>query len=888
MRISLKLAIFVTASFLFASCGEKQMSNNVISQNEFYTVTGDSVIQGKFVATAVSPTEIKSNYVSPADAAFSPVIEFRLSFNSRDNELLVGQSHFAVVGTDSIIKVGVPQKRPSTNAKPLAHNTPWTLRVDLSPVLKSFADKGYYVTATGDSIFKEEFKGVWIAGSAAPMTWDFDNLYHTDPMKLHPTAKAGIYEITMLLNPPAEKADGNLSWKINAPSKDYPQYSSDQTLIDALYNMSIDNIIKDYRPDGTFRAGSSWDGVWTRDVSYSEYLSLAFLNPTRSMNSLKAKVKNGRIIQDTGTGGSWPISSDREVWATAAWEIYKVTGDKNWLHYAFNVIKASIDDDRNVVWDRYLGLMHGEQSFLDWREQSYAKWMQPKDIFESMCLGTNVVFANAYYILGEMGDELGIKNNYSELGDHIKDALNQNLWREDKGYYSEFLYGGAYPVQSPGIDNLGQALSVIWNIADDDRAEKLIENTPFTPYGIPAIFPRQQNIKPYHNDAVWPFVQAFWNLAAAKAGNENAVRRGLGAMYRAAAFFGTNKELLVASTGDYRGSAVNNNRQLWSAAGNVAMIFRLYAGMDFKTNGIEFNPFVPTCLAGKKTITGFKYRNSVLNITIQGSGNDIDVMTIDGKECEDNFFPANNSGNHNIVIKLKNGKSMSQAMNLMPVSDMPLTPSIAWNGKNGNIANYVDGAKYSMFINGEMKQDIDSPHFVLDDFSNYTRIFLVPQNKQWSGFMARPHEIIPADAMKIYQCEKVAVAGTNFIKGPKSKNFVEISTSKNTDINIPVIVDQPGSYFVDVRYANGCGPINTDNCCAIRSLFANGHLQGAIVMPQRGSGEWLNTGFSNMLIVELVRGKNNLEIKYVTPQNINMNGTTNTALIDYVRLIKKK
>ena len=98
------------------------------------------------------------------------------------------------------------------------------------------------------------------------------------------------------------------------------------------------------------------------------------------------------------------------------------------------------------------------------------------------------------------------------------------------------------------------------------------------------------DIKPYHNDAVWPFVQAYWNIAAAKAGNILALNKGLAALYRAAAFFGTNKELFVASNGDYRGTAVNSDSQLWSAAGNAAMIFRIIMGMTFEPDGIRFAP----------------------------------------------------------------------------------------------------------------------------------------------------------------------------------------------------------------------------------------------------------------------------------------------------------
>jgi uncharacterized protein YyaL (SSP411 family) len=49
------------------------------------------------------------------------------------------------------------------------------------------------------------------------------------------------------------------------------------------------------------------------------------------------KVKNQRIIQDTGTGGSWPVSTDRMIWALAANEIYNVTGDTDWLKTAFEL-----------------------------------------------------------------------------------------------------------------------------------------------------------------------------------------------------------------------------------------------------------------------------------------------------------------------------------------------------------------------------------------------------------------------------------------------------------------------------------------------------------------------------------------------------------------------
>jgi uncharacterized protein YyaL (SSP411 family) len=137
---------------------------------------------------------------------------------------------------------------------------------------------------------------------------------------------------------------------------------------------------------------------------------MAYLQPQIAMNSLMRKVsKSKKIIQDTGTGGAWPVSTDRMVWAVAAWEIYKATGNKDWLDYAYQVIKNSIEDDFSTIYDPVTGMVKGESSFLDWREQTYPKWMQPADIFESECLGTNAVHFQANIILSKMAAKLNQK-----------------------------------------------------------------------------------------------------------------------------------------------------------------------------------------------------------------------------------------------------------------------------------------------------------------------------------------------------------------------------------------------------------------------------------------------------------------------------------------------
>ena len=59
-----------------------------------------------------------------------------------------------------------------------------------------------------------------------------------------------------------------------------------------------------------------------------------------------------------------------------------------------------------MVWNPDFKMMRGEQSYLDWREQTYPRWMQPKDIYESMCLGTNVMFVEAFRVRDAMIEAL--------------------------------------------------------------------------------------------------------------------------------------------------------------------------------------------------------------------------------------------------------------------------------------------------------------------------------------------------------------------------------------------------------------------------------------------------------------------------------------------------
>ena len=203
-----------------------------------------------------------------------------------------------------------------------------------------------------------------------------------------------------------------LRWVRKNDISKFGTYTGTTTLETALYNLSIDEMINNFEKDGTLRTGLYWGGVWTRDVSYSSLLALSYMCPDKVKNSLEVKVDRlGRIIQDTGTGGSWPCSSDRVVWALSAWNIYLATGDMDWLQKAYDIIGRSLEADFVVVYNPQTGLFRGESSFIDWREQSYPVWAQPADIYMSECLGTNAAYYGVLKVMEDMATVLGKKKD---------------------------------------------------------------------------------------------------------------------------------------------------------------------------------------------------------------------------------------------------------------------------------------------------------------------------------------------------------------------------------------------------------------------------------------------------------------------------------------------
>jgi hypothetical protein len=351
-------------------------------------------------------------------------------------------------------------------------------------------------------------------------------------------------------------------------------------------------------PCACFETGEKWHYVWTRDLSYAADLALARLDPERTKTSLRFKLSQVRnpaaprglaVAQDTGSGGSWPISTDRVVWFLAARHLLD---DPKFAGEVREALRNTLAQDRMYAYEPSMGLYRGETSFLDWREQNYPAWTAKDTTFiaESFALSTNVLHYEALRLAGER-----------EQADALREAINRYFWREDRGLYMSYIGTAFNPMPIEGYDLLGTSLAVLSGVAPPERAKRAMQRYPVVAAGSPVIWPEQPDTAIYHNRAIWPFVSAYALRASRRTGNAQRIAHEMRSLMRGAALAGSNMENYERATqavhvddGPYSGPVVNSPRQLWSVAGYLDMVMRGVFGLE---DDGSVKPMIPTQVA---------------------------------------------------------------------------------------------------------------------------------------------------------------------------------------------------------------------------------------------------------------------------------------------------
>jgi hypothetical protein len=426
---------------------------------------------------------------------------------------------------------------------------------------------------------------------------------------------------------------------------DLPTARTGNLAFDALFalagaEMKLDSVaeIRDGNYNGgaaiacdCFETGEKWHYVWTRDLSYAADLGLAMLDPLRSMHSLDFKLSGYRpglvapgqvagsadglqIVQDTGSGGSWPVSTDRVTWAFGAEQVLKTlppVEGRAFAERALRALEGTIENDRLAAFDRQDRLYTGEQSFLDWREQSNAAWIAGDlaTMASSKALSTNVGHYKALTLAATLAQEQGrqaLGQKYAAWALELKRAINDRLWLPDEGMYSSLTapYFDGAPMHK--FDWLGQALAIVTGVADGERARSILAHYPHGPMGAPVIYPQQPGVPVYHNRAIWPFVTAYGLKAAILTDNVSVVDAAYQSLMRGAALNLSNMEnlewlsgqplLLDEANPSLIGPVINSKRQLWSVGAYLGMVIGDVFGISATVDGIAVRPFITSRL----------------------------------------------------------------------------------------------------------------------------------------------------------------------------------------------------------------------------------------------------------------------------------------------------
>ena len=437
----------------------------------------------------------------------------------------------------------------------------------------------------------------------------------------------------------------------------FPVFRSENKIVNDFTELALKEIQMDIRSDGTFSAGAKWPSAWTRDMSYAIDLSLSFLFPEAVEKSLASRVENGMILQDTGSGGSYPVSTDRIVWGIAAYDYALFKQDPEYFKWVYDVINKTLDNDLLVNFNSEKNIFRGETSFLDWREQTYPRWMDSVFIASSYALGTNNDYYGAIKAVEKLSHILNLSDEEKNLWNSrlllMKEGINENFWLTEKKRYGNYIISNVYETLYSGYETLGTSLAVLNGVCEKDFWNSALNAVKPNQFGMSVVAPQLAKVPSYHNDAVWPFVQAYRGLALKKAGNAAECEKEFKAILNAAQKFGTFKENYVASTFSEE-TQTNSDRQLWSVAGYLAYIYRVFCGIDFTEKGIKINPLVFDSIGNHIKVDGIVFGDSVLNLSVEGSGDSIKSFVLNGKNCPADFvIPYGLKQTFNVHIQLE-------------------------------------------------------------------------------------------------------------------------------------------------------------------------------------------------------------------------------------------
>ncbi len=698
------------------------------------------------------------------------------------------------------------------------------------------------------------------------------------------------------------------------------------TIFDALFALAMqeahENIVHEITdgafndgkpvPCDCFETGEKWHYVWTRDTAFSTALSLGMLFPEIAKRSIEFKISNKKdavggdnpeFVQDTGSGGSWPVSTDRISLAIGGYSVLNFLADKTskaeFEEKFFTALKNTVETDRTTIFHQNTGLYGGETSFLDWREQTYPLWTAKNTVHIGMSesLSTNLLHYEALKILSNLADIKGFSADsikYNKWASNLKDAINSSFWIEEKGMYSSFRTTFLDNSAVTKFDLLGNSLAILFDVASDNRAKSIVQNYPSTLAGFPVIWPQNQEVPIYHNRAIWPFVTAFFIESAKKIENSEAVYKGMLSLIRGPAFNLSNMENFEFTTlsANFKENSqvypvVDSKRQLWSVAGYLSMVIKTLFGIYFTQQGLVVNPIVPKKLIDDFfpgithiTLDNLKYKDKIFTVVINLPQDEKAYTMLLPKEIRNNgqtmekgYIPYDEmeSANNIYVEMYKDNTQTTSTLIKVPTifnSYSPKAPNDVVLTKNGNNIDIAwhssdNGVVFDVYKNGKLiKKGVSKRKWTDTNVGSQTPCYSIEAmftNSLNYSFHSNPVCFWGNSNDKITEFFANQISGKTPVNTHGKLNFEDWG-KPNEELSLEFSPSTSGIYLVQLNYGNG-RPINTGITDASKLIEIKEKSTDFIVgtkmvfMPHLGENDWNRWGNSSFASFDLDSSK---------------------------------
>ncbi|MBD5209717.1 MAG: hypothetical protein HDS77_00375 [Bacteroidales bacterium] len=597
---------------------------------------------------------------------------------------------------------------------------------------------------------------------------------------------------------------------------------------------------------------------------YEIYVSEALLNTDSAALIVDSRISSGEVAEYLRGAYRWPVVMADASWGIAASSVSWMIDDDARAKARMQALKRLVDNDLKYVFDRREGLFIGVPPEMD--GHLIPGWANAADAAAMMTLEGNVARHYAMRCVNAL-----LPDSYDGQSiDDLAKRISQLYWLPNLGMLSQTLYQRPYPIAVTAADNLAQAAAVVTGTVSDAMAAKMLSSTQLEAGRVPVTYPDQGL---GHDSRRAALTAAMWAIASARAGNYDAWRLSYGS--------------LVAM-------AVDSEYALRLLRG---VTLRTLFGLDPAADGLHINPFVDESLGDYRRLSGFRYRDALLTVTVRGKGDVIASVTLDGEQLPQSVLPRDIKGQHDIEIMLSGSSGAPGGVTVGTIPTMPAPPEVIMDSQRKFEIKSPETSQFIVYLDGAVSELIERNSYDLYNAAPVTAIsFEADVSNEVTGYSSRSYLYIPAADSLSIPCNAVAHTGGRVLaKKDLAAKHVESTRYKNARLTFRFRTDETGDYYLRLRYLDGLGVVNRNRQYALRLLCVNGRQEGVMVLPQRGPDRWsaaedwaAMNGTTLPVAVTMEAGDNEITVEYFTPDGVrDFDHDSNTIIPIALEIIKQ-